>query len=312
MIGMNLIIGVGIILWGIFMVLFAVSALRSGGVSQRARDFVAQNANYEITGVAIPERKLLRGNIIQRTVMPGAIKVIEALGRITPKNMANNMNRQLTIAGNPYNLRAESFFGVRVLFLLVGGGIGVYVLSTGVAGLGRELFGFFSILLIFYTVPVLWLRLVARRRQDDMRLELPDALDILSVCTSAGLSFNQALLRISELWRTALGFEFGRVVSEMEIGISRQDALRNLVDRIDVPELGSFVAVIIQSEKLGMSISDILYSQAEQMRLMRQYRAKEIAQKMPAKMMIPLAFLILPALLFVVLGPAVIFFVSVF
>jgi tight adherence protein C len=89
----------------------------------------------------------------------------------------------------------------------------------------------------------------------------------------------------------------------MDLGITRKEALRNMQSRVEIPQLSSFIAVIIQSESIGMSISDVLQSQADQMRIHRQYKAKEIIQRLPAKMMIPLALLIFPALLAVILGP---------
>ena len=126
---------------------------------------------------------------------------------------------------------------------------------------------------------------------------------MLSVCASAGLGFDQSLQKVSDSWKTPLGFEFRRVVQEMEVGLSRSEALRNMSHRLEIKELSSFVAVIVQAEQLGMQIADVLHSQAEQMRLLRQFRAKEIANKLPAKMMVPLALCILPALIAVILGP---------
>jgi tight adherence protein C len=152
---------------------------------------------------------------------------------------------------------------------------------------------------------MLWLRMSINRRQEDVRKGLPDVLDMLSVCTAAGLSFDQAMQRVGSSYQSTIGREFARLVNEMEVGVSRQKALRNLAYRVNISELSSFVAIILQSEQLGMSIADVLHAQAEQMRIQRQYRVKEIAQKLPAKMMIPLALLILPALLDVLLGPTI-------
>jgi tight adherence protein C len=128
---------------------------------------------------------------------------------------------------------------------------------------------------------------------------------MLSVCATAGLGFDQSLQRVSEYWDTPIGHEFGRVISEMEMGLSRRDALRNLSDRLEIREITSFVALILQTEQLGMSISDTLHAQADQMRIERRFQAQEQAQKAPIKMLIPMALLIFPALLAVILGPAV-------
>ena len=142
------------------------------------------------------------------------------------------------------------------------------------------------------------------RRQSSVQKGLADAMDMLSVCATAGLGFDQSLQRVSEYWDTPIGREFGRVINEMEMGLTRRDALRNLSDRLEIREISSFVALILQTEQLGMSISDTLHTQAEQMRIERRFHAQEQAQKAPIKMLIPMALLIFPALLAVILGPA--------
>lgn len=152
--------------------------------------------------------------------------------------------------------------------------------------------------------PSVWLKRKVRRRQDQIRKGLPDALDMLSVTAEAGLGFDQSLQRVSEYWENPISVEFGRVVAEMEMGVSRRQALRNMADRLGVAELSSFVAVIIQSDQLGMSIADALHAQAEQMRIERRFRAQEAARKVPLKMLFPMLLLIFPAMLAVVCGPS--------
>ena len=102
------------------------------------------------------------------------------------------------------------------------------------------------------------------------------------------------------------------MVTVPEIGVSRAEALRNMSRRLDVEEISSFVSIIIQAESIGMSFADVLHSQAEQMRVLRIYRAKETANKIPAKLIIPLALLIFPALIAVILGPMIPTFLAIF
>ena len=144
-----------------------------------------------------------------------------------------------------------------------------------------------------------------RARQDEIQRGLPDALDMLSVCASAGLGFDQSLQKISEYWDTELGHELLKTTEEMEMGVSRGEALRHLAERCDVEELSQFVAILVQAERIGMSYADVLHSQAIQMRVLRQLRSREIANKLPARMMMPLVTLIFPAMLIVILGPAI-------
>jgi len=134
---------------------------------------------------------------------------------------------------------------------------------------------------------------------------MPDALDMLTVCADAGLGFDQSVQRVSEAWDTSLAREFARVVAEMGMGLPRQTALRNFADRVGSPEVSSFVAVIVQSDQLGMSITQTLHAQAKQMRIERRFRAQEQARKMPLKMLFPLMLFIFPSMFAVILGPMV-------
>jgi tight adherence protein C len=207
------------------------------------------------------------------------------------------------IADKPYGLGPREFYGFRIIFMILGIWAAFFMLRQStdlIYIIGAGLIAYVGVL-----GPTVWLKRKARKRQDQIRKGLPDALDMLSVTATAGLGFDQSLQRVSEYWHTPVGIEFGRVVAEMEMGISRRNALRNMADRLDVPELSSFIAVIIQSDQLGMSIADALHAQAEQMRIERRFRAQEAARKVPLKMLFPMMLLIFPAMLAVVCGPSI-------
>lgn len=254
----------------------------------KAREFRIQNRNFS-------------QSLLNRTIIPIFNNTLSYFGRFTPSNAIDDINRQLNLAG--INLRAQQYYGIRILSLIVG--VILFFILYRINPAMRTLLSGLLLVIIAFIVPIVWLRWRVAKRQKDIRQSMPDALDMLSVSTAAGLGFDQALLKVSQFYKTAAGEEFGRVVSEMEVGVSRQQALRNFAARVKLSEVSSFVAVVIQSEVLGMSIADVLHSQAEQMRIQRQYRAKEEAQRLPVKMMIPLALLILPALLAVLLGPTI-------
>jgi len=156
----------------------------------------------------------------------------------------------------------------------------------------------------FY-VPMVWLSLLGNSRRRAMLRALPDGLDMLNVCVGAGLGFDAALSRVGERWQSPLADEFNRVVAEIRLGKVRRQALNDLATRTDVPEMESFVAAIVQADQLGVSIAKVLRTQAEQMRIARRQRAEELARQATIKMLFPLVFLIFPALLAVLLGPAV-------
>ena len=252
----------------------------------------------------------LKGSLLSRTLLPLMKNIFKFLGRFTPEQVLHDLDHKLIIARNPYNLKAPEFFGIRIFLSLAGIGLGALLISRD-ASLTNIAMGV-GVAILLFILPALWLRLMMNKVQEEIRRALPDALDMLSVCATAGLGFDQSLQRVGETWETGLGLEFRRVVQEMNIGIARTEALRNLGKRLEVTELSNLVAIIIQAETMGMRIADVLHSQAEQMRVMRQFRAKEVASKLPAKMMVPLALCILPALMAVIMGPMIPIFLESF
>jgi len=133
---------------------------------------------------------------------------------------------------------------------------------------------------------------------------LPDALDLLTICVEAGLGFDAAMAKVAQKWDSQLSAAFARVLQEIQLGKLRREALRSMAENIEVTELTSFVAAVVQSEQLGVSMARVLRIQADQMRVKRRQLAEEEAHKAPIKMLIPMVFLIFPSLLIVLLAPA--------
>jgi tight adherence protein C len=143
-----------------------------------------------------------------------------------------------------------------------------------------------------------------RKRQENIIKALPDALDLLVICVEAGLGFDAAMGKVYEKWDDELSLAFGRVLREIQLGKLRREALKDMANRMDVPDVNSFTAAIIQAEVLGVSMAKILRVQSDQMRVKRRQRAQEKAQQAPVKMMIPMVLLIFPSIWIVLLGPA--------
>jgi len=247
----------------------------------------------------------IEGSLFKRTIVNWVKAILNFFGKFTPKRMTVDLDRKLTIAGNPANMSARDFYALKFLILLAGMGLAVFLnrdfsdlnLTNALIGLG--------VIVVCLVMPDAWLKKKMKSRQDEIQRGLPDALDMLSVCASAGLGFDQSLQKVSGYWDTELGVELRRVTQEMEMGISRTEALKNMSQRLDVDDLSQFVAIVVQAEKIGMSYADVLHSQALQLRVQRQYRAREIANKLPGKMIMPIALLIFPAMIAVILGPSI-------
>ena len=275
-------------------------------ISSRLDQFVAaevQAPSNPIEGKIIPRE--ISGSLFSRTIVLWIKKFVHFLERLTPEKMAVEMEHKLLIAGNPANMHAGQFFAIRLLGLMAGLFL-AFLINRDFKNISIFSAGFGILAIIFSLFfPVVWLNGQIKTKQYEIRRELPNALDMLSVCADAGLGFDQSLQKISVYWDTELGHELKRVTQELEMGVSRADALKNMSNRLDVDDLSRFIAIIIQAEMIGMSYADVLHAQAQQMRVLRQYWAREVANQLPAKMILPLALLIFPALIAVILGPTI-------
>lgn len=294
-------LGVSLAIYGVFKV------FRGGNkVADRLETYVTPDRvspdQLEGRPIIAPE---ISGSLFSRTISNWFKKFLGILGRLTPKSMVLDLEHKLTVAGHPGNLSATGFFAIRILMLFGGFLLGFFFISNSDTLEPTSLLLAGLVVLVCWFLPVAWLSSSMRKRQDEIRRGLPDALDMLSVCASAGLGFDQSLQKISEYWETELGHELVKTTEEMEMGVSRAVALRNLAARSDVEELTQFIAILIQAERIGMSYADVLHSQAIQMRVLRRLRSREIANKLPAKMIMPLIIFIFPAMIIVILGPAI-------
>lgn len=247
-----------------------------------------------------------------RVLKPWLRHQIQRLGRLAPAYSMEKHRLNLIRAGHPFGLTVVDLFGVKLLGGLFAGAGALYLLvSRGVSLFGLVLFvGLLTV--VGFLAPDFWLGLRVGRRQREIRRTLPDALDMLTICVDAGAGLASAMLKISQRWDNAISFEFGKVVAEMNIGMTRREALQNMALRAGVPEVQSFVAVLLQADQFGLSIARVLHTQSEQMRIRRWQRAEEESRKVPIKMLFPLVFLLLPAMMGITVGPAVPILVSTF
>ena len=256
---------------------------------------------YEISNVR--DRQLL-DPLRQRALVP-ALRTIRSLGqRFTPVGYVNSTRTKITAAGLGGDEALDRFLVIRVLTIAA---IPVYgVLCFGFLPLtGRKpLAAFVLLTLISVLLPDAKLNRKVAERRHRIRVTLPDILDLLTISVEAGLGFEQALDRTLSAVPGPLAEEFGRMLGEVRAGASRSDAMRALDDRVNVPEVRSFVMAVLQADTFGISIGRMLRAQADEARIKRRQLAQEQAQKAQVKMLIPMVFCIFPALFVVVIGPA--------
>lgn len=242
----------------------------------------------------------------ERVIFPVARKLGEIAVRFTPQNALNSISKRLELAGSPPRMDPSLFLSLQFLIAGVFGGLLILVFSVGT--LTWPLSRIVLLVLVFtgigFYFPQLSLTSRIKKRQKEIRKAMPDALDLLTICVEAGLGFDAALSKVSEKWETELSIAFARVIREIQLGKTRREALRDMAERIGLGELTSFVAAVIQSEQLGVSMAKVLRIQSDQMRVKRRQLAEEEAHKAPIKMLIPMGLLIFPSLMIVLLTPA--------
>lgn len=248
---------------------------------------------------------------VQRVLVPLLEGLASVARRFTPQEQLEGIQHRLELAGSPYGWSVMQFLGIRLLSTLVLGGMGVAVfVAARQWGITRRVLIMGILGGAGYYLPALWLYSRKSRRQREITRSMPDALDLLTICVEAGLGFDSAMARVADKWVDELSKEFTRVLQEVRLGKLRRDALRAMASRIEVTEVSTFVAAIVQAEELGVSIAKVLRIQSEEMRRRRRQRAEELARQAPIKMLPAIAFLIFPAIFVVLLGPAVIRFMT--
>jgi tight adherence protein C len=287
---------------GASVLVLAMYALTAVSNRADARDSLARIDGYKIAGSSYDEQAPLLG----RALEPVRDRLTATARKHTPAGYAAKVQHKLLLAGSPRRVDADQF----LLFKLLGAFSGPLWFLFAFAMLGMSgAVGIMFVGLLWACAFFLPDVMVTRRieaRQHEIRKQLPEVLDLLTISVEAGLGFDQAVERTSAAVPGALSDEFQRMLREMRIGSTRADALRAVDERTDVLELRSFILAMLQADTFGVSIARILRTQADEMRVRRRQAAQEMGQKAVVKMLPPMVFCIFPAFFVVILGPAAI------
>lgn len=238
----------------------------------------------------------------ERVLRPGLEGLARGAANILPQSVLSDIQHQLTLAGSPVKLNTFVTFWMSTLVVFGGLGFVIFLSVGGLPALGVGA----GLLMLGYMLPRMWLKGRVKAKQKAVILTLPDNLDLITTCVEAGLGLDAALSRVAEQGQGPLTVELQRMLRDVAMGKLRREAMQELADRVGVEELSNFITSIIQAEKLGVGISQVLRVQSDQLRTQRRQRAERMAHEAPIKMIFPLVLLIFPAFLAVILSPAVI------
>ena len=225
------------------------------------------------------------------------------LQRLAPTHNLEKTELDIERAGRPFGGGIAEYLGLRLVLAL-----GLALLGA-LAMRGRPIGTVLALLLVSaalgWWLPAFWLKSRIQAWQKAVWQDFPDTLDLLALCVGAGQGLDAAILRVTREWPGAMADQYARVLTEMGLGESRRTALLSMAKRIDIPEITSFISVIVQADRVGGSISNLMLEQADEIRTARRQRAEELARQAGTKMLFPLVFCMFPALMAVLLGPAI-------
>lgn len=270
----------------------------SASFEERLREMARQPDKIDLTELELSKP------FSERVIQPILEKIGSLVAKIAPQEVLKETARKIQQSG--MRIPATTFVTAQIAFAIA---LPAFMAMAGVMSKAGGLKGFGILLfsgLIGYFLPEMWLKGKVGARKGEIQRKLPDALDLLTVSVEAGLGFDMALSKVVEKMRGPLAEEFIRVLHEVRMGKPRREAMKKMAERVDAPDISQFISALVQADKLGVSLANVLRVQSDQMRLKRRQRAEETAMKAPLKMSFVLVFFVLPALMIVLLGPAVI------
>jgi tight adherence protein C len=294
-----------VLLVGGLGILVIVLLVISMGRSSKSEELTARMEEFASRAepMSLEELELSRP-FADRIVNPILKGLAGFVTRFTPTATVETTRHKLELAGKPNNWGPTEFFGVRAVAAILLAVVGFLLTSVAAQPFLYRLAAVGIGFLLGYLLPAMWLGGKIRQRQTEVIKALPDALDLLTICVEAGLGFDSAMAKVAEKWDNSLSQAFARVIQETRLGKLRREALREMERNIEVSDVTSFVAAVIQADQLGVSMAKVMRIQSEQMRIKRRQRAEQKAHQAPIKMLFPLVFLIFPAIYIVLLGPA--------
>ena len=283
----------------------AVLLITVGLATRPGKDAVQQRLEQLVVQPKSLEEYELQAPFFERAVRPIVKRLARAGRRGDQGGIIARTDAKLEKAGYPGGLRGADWMGVKLLAAIAFAVLG-FVLGLLLGGVTGGLFFALVGAGVGFMGPEFWLGRKIRARGMAMVLELPDALDLLTISVEAGLGFDAALAKVVEKMNGPLTQEFRQALAEIRMGRTRREALRDVAKRADSQPINNFIGAIVQAEQLGVPIAKVLQIQSNQLRIERRQRAEEAAAKAPVKMLFPMVGCIFPTIFIVILGPAIV------
>jgi tight adherence protein C len=296
---------VGITLMAAGLLGVGVAAWRSHKAENRLDFIRSLGSEAELYAAAAPVVERVQKPLVNRVFGPATRGLRDSLSRLYPSSDIDRVHADLLRAGLTGSVRAEEFVAIQVGSVMLGIGAGLVALVSGVVSTKMGLAMLFILPMLGGLVPSYWLRHRIKTRREQVKNDLPDLLDLMTISVAAGLGLEQAMQVSCARFESPVCHELRLTLREMELGLSRHDALENMKLRTDIDDLVTFAVVLSQADALGLPIGRVLQAQSDEMRDKRRQRAREKAAKVPVKILFPLALCFLPAIMIVVLGPLV-------
>jgi len=283
----------------------AAAAWRSHKTTTRLEFIRSLGSEAELYAEATPTVERVQEPLINRIFGPAARGFRNTLARLYPSSEVDRVHADLLKAGLTGTVRAEEFVAIQMGSVLLGVALGLACLVSDALGTKVGVAMLFILPIVGGLAPTRWLRSRIKTRRMRVTNDLPDLLDLMTISVAAGLGLEQAMQVSCARFESPVCDELRLTLREMELGLSRHDALDNLKLRTDIDDLITFAVVLSQADALGLPIGRVLEAQADEMRDKRRQRAREKAAKVPVKILFPLALCFLPAIMIIVLGPIV-------
>lgn len=293
----------------LFMLIFSMIWGSSKQEQAAGGSLAARLKQTKVSGdqLSLRDEERMKKSFVERVLLPTATRFSEKISSFLPSGMVARADQMILEAGlsdkvTGLQLMTLSYMFMAGLFLLFG--------FLGYANLMQGKFKFWQVTMgvgiatiLGYRLPLGVVASRANKRKHEIQKALPFTFDLISISVEAGMAFDGAMATVADRTKGALSEEMKRALREVNLGISRQEALDNLGKRSGVEDLQSFLTAVNYISRLGGSLVDVIRIQTQAMRVKRRQRAEKLAAQAPVKMMIPLVLFILPCVFVIVLGP---------